>query len=93
MARVFVTGGNGFMGSRIVHRLVERGHEVTALVGADLDGENLADLDVERRSLDLLDERGCPLTPRPVEANLGEKPCCPHEPSTGRSSPMKRPVP
>ncbi|MBW2241428.1 MAG: NAD-dependent epimerase/dehydratase family protein [Deltaproteobacteria bacterium] len=58
MAHVFVTGGNGFMGSRIVRRLLTRGHEVVALVGADLDCENLAGLDVERREFDLLDEHG-----------------------------------
>ncbi len=58
MTRVFVTGGNGFMGSRIVHHLVDCGYEVVALVGADLDCENLADLRVETRPIDLLDERG-----------------------------------
>jgi len=58
VTRVFVTGGNGFMGSRIVHHLVAKGYEVVALVGDDLDRENLADLDVETRELDLLDEHG-----------------------------------
>lgn len=58
MARVFVTGGNGFMGSRIVHRLAARGHEVVALVGADLDCRNLEDLAVETRPIELGDERG-----------------------------------
>jgi dihydroflavonol-4-reductase len=57
MARVFVTGGNGFMGSRIVHHLVARGYEVVALVGADLDCRNLEDLRVEIRPIDLTDER------------------------------------
>lgn len=57
MARVFVTGGNGFMGSRIVHHLVARGHEVVALVGADLDCRNLEGAPVETRPIDLLDER------------------------------------
>jgi len=57
MARVFVTGGNGFMGSRIVHHLVARGYDVVALVGADLDCDNLADLRVETRPIDLTDER------------------------------------
>lgn len=55
MAKVTVTGGNGFMGSRIVRELMDRGHEVTALVGADLDQHNLDGLDVEIRELDLLD--------------------------------------
>jgi dihydroflavonol-4-reductase len=58
MTRVYVTGGNGFMGSRIVERLLARGHEVVALVGADLDAGNLEGLAVETRPLDLLDARG-----------------------------------
>ena len=32
MARVLVTGGNGFVGSHLVERLVSLGHEVTCLV-------------------------------------------------------------
>ena len=58
MSRVYVTGGNGFMGSRIVRALVARGYDVTALVGADLDRHNLDGLDVAVREIDLLDERG-----------------------------------
>lgn len=58
MTRVYVTGANGFMGSRIVRELLARGYDVTALVGADLDQENLEGLDVERRCLDLLDRDG-----------------------------------
>jgi dihydroflavonol-4-reductase len=58
VSRVFVTGGNGFMGSRIVRRLCAAGHSVVALVGADLERDNLDGLDVEIRELDLLDERG-----------------------------------
>ncbi len=58
MARVFVTGGNGFIGSRIVRELVSRGHQVTALVGADLDTANLEGIEAEIRPFDLLDERG-----------------------------------
>ena len=55
MARVYVSGANGFLGSHIVRALQERGHESVALVGADLDSSNLEGLDVERRALDLLD--------------------------------------
>jgi dihydroflavonol-4-reductase len=55
MSRVFVTGGNGFLGSRIVRELLLRGYEVTALVGPDMDHSNLDGLDVEVRALDLLD--------------------------------------
>jgi len=56
MARVCVTGANGFLGSRIVRALQEVGHEAVALVGADLDRSNLEGVDVERRKLDLLDD-------------------------------------
>ncbi len=58
MTKVFVTGGNGFMGSRIVRELVGRGYDVTALVGADLDNHNLDGLGVEIRPFDLLDRDG-----------------------------------
>ena len=30
--RVFITGGSGYMGQRLIPRLLERGHEVRALV-------------------------------------------------------------
>jgi dihydroflavonol-4-reductase len=53
--RVFVTGANGFMGSRIVRELLARGFDVTALTGADLDDRNLESLAVEMRALDLVD--------------------------------------
>ena len=55
MTRVFVTGANGFMGSRIVRELLARGYGVTALTGADLDTRNLESLDVEIRALELID--------------------------------------
>jgi dihydroflavonol-4-reductase len=55
LTRVFVTGANGFMGSRIVRELLARGYDVTALTGADLDIRNLKSLDVEVRALELRD--------------------------------------
>src|SRR5690606_12257597 len=58
MARCAVTGANGFIGAHVVRALRARGHEVVALVGADLDDAGLAGLDVERRPLDLLDPAG-----------------------------------
>ncbi len=53
-----VTGANGFIGSQVVRECLRRGHQVTALVGADLGCENLAALPVELRDLDLLDPAG-----------------------------------
>jgi len=53
--RCAVTGGNGFVGSQVVRELLRRGHDVTALVGADLDLENLRGLPVKLRDLDVLD--------------------------------------
>ncbi|MBX7154044.1 MAG: NAD(P)H-binding protein [Bacteriodetes bacterium] len=32
MAKIFVTGGSGYIGTRIIAKLLERGHAVTALV-------------------------------------------------------------
>lgn len=55
MKRCTVTGANGFLGSNVVRALLARGWEVTAAVGRDLGRENLEDLPVEVRELDLLD--------------------------------------
>ena len=46
MSYVAVTGANGFIGSHIVAELLQRGHEVTALVGADIDTHLLAGMPV-----------------------------------------------
>jgi dihydroflavonol-4-reductase len=58
MAHCGVTGANGFVGSTVVRELLRRGHEVTALVGADLGCENLDGLPVKTRDFDLLDRDG-----------------------------------
>jgi dihydroflavonol-4-reductase len=55
---IAVTGANGFIGSSIVRALLQRGHEVAALVGAQLGCENLDGLRVQPRELDLLDAAG-----------------------------------
>jgi dihydroflavonol-4-reductase len=53
--RVAVTGANGFVGSHVVRELLQRDHEVIALVGADIDTHLLAGLPVKTRELDLRD--------------------------------------
>jgi len=37
--RVFITGGTGYMGRRLIPRLLERGHQVRALVRAGSEGK------------------------------------------------------
>jgi dihydroflavonol-4-reductase len=60
--KVFVTGGNGFIGSRVVHRLCERGHAVRCLLRDDSRTDRIDDLTFERVVGDLHDrsslERG-----------------------------------
>lgn len=56
--RCAVTGANGFIGSQVVRECLRRGHDVVALVGADLGCENLAALPVQPHPFDLLDAAG-----------------------------------
>lgn len=53
-----VTGANGFLGAHVVRTLLERGHEVVALVGADQDAHSLDGLGVEIRDFELHDRAG-----------------------------------
>lgn len=46
--KIFVTGGNGFIGSNVVKLLVEEGHEVKCLVRETSNTERLEDLPWER---------------------------------------------
>ncbi len=64
--RIFVTGGNGFIGSRVVRRLREGGHEVRCLLRATSDTKRIDDLAFERHIGDVRDSasmaegmRGC----------------------------------
>ena len=40
--KVFVTGASGFIGSNLVHELVEQGHQVKALLRPGSDERGLA---------------------------------------------------
>jgi nucleoside-diphosphate-sugar epimerase len=55
--KVFVTGGTGAIGRRLVPRLVERGHAVVAVSRSAEKGEQLRSWGAEPISVDLLDPR------------------------------------
>jgi nucleoside-diphosphate-sugar epimerase len=42
--RIFVTGGSGFLGSRMIRTLVSQGHEVFALARSTSSGERIRTL-------------------------------------------------
>jgi dihydroflavonol-4-reductase len=52
-----LTGATGFLGSAVARRLIERGHEVRALVRHGARFENIAGLDIELVQGDLTDPR------------------------------------
>ncbi len=53
---IFVTGGNGFVGSRVVHELIEQGHQVRALLRQTSSTKRIAHLSYEKWRGDILDE-------------------------------------
>jgi dihydroflavonol-4-reductase len=62
MQKIFITGGNGFIGSRVVHHLMEQGYAVRCLLRTSSKTERIDGLEVERVIGDIRDaaslERG-----------------------------------
>lgn len=56
MARVFVTGGAGLLGTALIASLLERGDDVVALARSDAAAARLAERDVEIRRGDICDQ-------------------------------------
>jgi dihydroflavonol-4-reductase len=57
LAKVLVTGATGFIGSNVARLLAERGDEVVLGVQPDSPDAAIADLDLKRVKLDVLDRR------------------------------------
>lgn len=53
--RILVTGGNGFIGSALVRKLVDAGHQIVCLLRASSDTARIADLPFERSPGDVRD--------------------------------------
>ena len=84
MARVYVTGGSGFVGGALVERLVERGDAVVALARSDEAAAGLAARGAQVTRGDVLDEdaladgmRGCELAYHVAGINT----LCPTDPA------------
>ncbi|MDM8520376.1 NAD-dependent epimerase/dehydratase family protein [Anaerolineales bacterium HSG6] len=64
--KIFITGGNGFIGSRVVHNLIEQGYKVRCLLRPTSNTRRIDGLDIERVIGDVRDAgsvkvamRGC----------------------------------
>ncbi|MCF7708590.1 MAG: NAD-dependent epimerase/dehydratase family protein [Verrucomicrobia bacterium] len=53
--KCFVTGATGFIGANLVHELVQRGHQVKALIRKNSDTRGLAGADIESVDCDICD--------------------------------------
>jgi len=78
VAQVFVTGGSGFIGSRLIRRLVTDGHRVRALVRSDAAERSVAASGAEPVRGDVTDVRSLPSAARGADlafhaaAHVGE---------------------
>ena len=78
--RIFVTGGSGFLGSRMIRTIVNQGHEVFALARSTSSGERISALgatpitgDLERfEQLSLPEIEAVVQSLRSINANLPE---------------------
>lgn len=68
--KIFVTGGSGFLGSRLIPKLVEGGHEVVALVRSGSSSDKVRALGATpvRGDLDNVDELTLPMVDAVVHA-------------------------
>src|SRR5690349_20852951 len=83
MARVFLSGGSGFIGGALCERLVERGDEVVALARSDVAEEKVVAKGAEPLRADALDEdriaagmKGCAIAYHVAGVNSH----CPNDP-------------
>jgi dihydroflavonol-4-reductase len=56
MKKIFVTGGDGLLGSNVVRKLLEQGHEVTVMVQPGSTARTLEALNIKTVEADLLDK-------------------------------------
>lgn len=68
--RVFVTGGNGFIGAVVVRELVSQGHHVVCLLRQKSDTERLAGLVFERAAGDVRDLESLRQSMRDCDATI-----------------------
>jgi dihydroflavonol-4-reductase len=68
--KVFVTGGNGFIGSVVVRKLVHSGHEITCLLRAGSRTHRIDDLPVKRLLGDIRDAEKVRIGVRDCDATI-----------------------
>ncbi|MCB0847117.1 MAG: NAD-dependent epimerase/dehydratase family protein, partial [Bacteroidetes bacterium] len=56
MKKIFVTGGDGLLGSNVVRKLLAMGHDVTVMVQPGSKAKTLEGLNIKQVEADLLDK-------------------------------------